>query len=381
MTLVHCTHSASEDMAEFSGMGGNVCVCPLTEGSLADGIPERGSLPSGRLDNDAGQTGDEQSKKEDAEESPINRQITLGTDSNLRIDFLEEIRWLEYGQRWRTEKRGHFSLQELIQIATLNGARALKQPVGEIKTGCFADFACLDSESVFLGNEFGLEGDGAVSAAVFGCGGQEVMVGTIVGAGAMRDTRRVGTSNSGQKSGTRTTASSKADTNCVVSSSSGDVVDCDEEKLLCTPAPPSASQALPPETIALLDHKITPDPDIVKLAKALINIESVSGNEGNMALALKLFFESRFAYTVQLQKVDPERGPTSRGGFSNKPPRYNVLAYPKKIENAKTLRVILNTHMDTVPPFFPAYVKTDGEQKILGGRGANDTKSLLAAML
>ena len=69
MTLVHCTQSTAQDIAEYHGKRkGNVCICPLTEGSLADGIPQW-----------------EVAKYKD--------RIVVGTDSNLRIDFLEELRW------------------------------------------------------------------------------------------------------------------------------------------------------------------------------------------------------------------------------------------------------------------------------------------------
>ena len=81
-TAVHCTHTADEDMARFLGAGGIVCLCPLTEGNLGDGIPrlDRAHAAGGRL--------------------------AIGTDSNNRLAMLEEMRWLEYGQRLRGEMRG-----------------------------------------------------------------------------------------------------------------------------------------------------------------------------------------------------------------------------------------------------------------------------------
>ena len=65
-------HSSPEDLVPFLALGGNVCVCPLTEANLADGVCD---LPSMRS---SGGT------------------IALGTDSNARISMLEETRWLEY---------------------------------------------------------------------------------------------------------------------------------------------------------------------------------------------------------------------------------------------------------------------------------------------
>ncbi len=53
------------------------------------------------------------------------------------------------------------------------------------------------------------------------------------------------------------------------------------------------------------------------------------------------------------------------------PNRYNVLAWWDQPV------VTLSTHMDTVPPFFPS--REDDEH--IWGRGACDTKGLMAAMI
>src|SRR5260370_39331611 len=68
-------------MERFLSAGGTVCMCPLTEANLGDGIPDLS--PSRRGGG-----------------------LSLGTDSNARISLLEEMRWLEYGQRLRTGGRG-----------------------------------------------------------------------------------------------------------------------------------------------------------------------------------------------------------------------------------------------------------------------------------
>ena len=39
LTAVHCTHTDAEEMDRFLAAGGTVCLCPLTEGNLGDGIP------------------------------------------------------------------------------------------------------------------------------------------------------------------------------------------------------------------------------------------------------------------------------------------------------------------------------------------------------
>ena len=132
-TAVHCTHTAPDDMARFLAAGGNVCICPLTEANLADGIAD---LP-GILRGSGGGPGE-------------GFGVCLGTDSNLRISMQEEIRWLEYVQRLAREQRGICRDDQgrvgprLLDAATVAGARALGLPTGKIAPGHHADFIAID---------------------------------------------------------------------------------------------------------------------------------------------------------------------------------------------------------------------------------------------
>lgn len=126
MTAVHCTHTEPADMAAFLERGGRVCVCPLTEANLGDGLPA--------LDPVADVAG----------------RLSLGSDSNARISLLEEMRWLEYGQRLRAETRGVLRGGEgdvapaVMEAATAGGAGALGLPAGRIEAGRWADLAVID---------------------------------------------------------------------------------------------------------------------------------------------------------------------------------------------------------------------------------------------
>jgi len=125
-TAVHCTHSTPHALAEFAEAGGNVCLCPITEAHLADGVADVRSLQS-----------------EDGA-------ICLGSDSNVRVDLFEEMRWLEYAQRLRLQSRG--ILRDgagavapcLWRSATRYGARALGVNAGTISAGRLADFFTVD---------------------------------------------------------------------------------------------------------------------------------------------------------------------------------------------------------------------------------------------
>ncbi|MGH9336537.1 MAG: amidohydrolase family protein, partial [Vicinamibacteria bacterium] len=94
--------------------------------------------------------------------------LSIGTDSNLRIDYTEEMRLLEYAQRLRGEKRGIFTdtsgsvAARLFEIATVGGARSLGLRAGEIETGMFADFFTLRIA--------GTPADDTMAAFVFGAG-------------------------------------------------------------------------------------------------------------------------------------------------------------------------------------------------------------------
>lgn len=159
ITAIHCTHTTSADLARFVGAGGRVCCCPLTEGNLGDGIPDLAATPAawGRL--------------------------CLGSDSNARISPIEEMRWLEYGQRLRGELRGGLPDQEgsvaatLLAAATEHGARALGVEAGGIAPGAWADLTALDLGSPSLE---GVPPERLAEALVFGSG-NEAIAGTWVG--------------------------------------------------------------------------------------------------------------------------------------------------------------------------------------------------------
>jgi formimidoylglutamate deiminase len=158
LTAVHCTHTAPDDMRQFLQAGGTVCVNPLTEGNLGDGLPQL-------------QTPD------------ILERLSLGSDSNARISPLEEMRWLEYGQRLRQERRGMLRNREgevaptVIHAATAGGAAALGIPAGQIETGNWADLVVIDLEHASLA---GCEVDTLAESLVSGAD-NGVVRGTYVG--------------------------------------------------------------------------------------------------------------------------------------------------------------------------------------------------------
>ena len=80
-TLVHATHLDENEVADIAASGATVAICTTTEGNLGDGLfPLRDYLDAG------GRWG-------------------VGSDSHISVSPVEELRWLEYGQRLRAQRR------------------------------------------------------------------------------------------------------------------------------------------------------------------------------------------------------------------------------------------------------------------------------------
>jgi len=100
-TVVHATHGDGAELDLLSESGATICACPTTEADLGDGF-----LPAARIEH---------------------RRISLciGSDSNIRIDPLEELRELEGIARRQTGRRGLFGTERLLCFGADEGARSL----------------------------------------------------------------------------------------------------------------------------------------------------------------------------------------------------------------------------------------------------------------
>ena len=100
-TVVHATHADGAELDLLAEADATVCACLTTEADLGDGF-----LPAARIDH---------------------RRIALciGTDSNVRIDPLEELRELEGIARRQTGRRGVFRAERLLCFGADEGGRSL----------------------------------------------------------------------------------------------------------------------------------------------------------------------------------------------------------------------------------------------------------------
>jgi formiminoglutamate deiminase len=122
---VHATHMTPGETRRLAETGAAVGLCPITEANLGDG-PFDG--PGWR--SAGGRFG-------------------VGSDSNVRISMVEELRTLEYSQRLRDLSRNVMvdagsTGSALYMAAARGGAQALGRNAGQIAPGCLADLTAID---------------------------------------------------------------------------------------------------------------------------------------------------------------------------------------------------------------------------------------------
>jgi formiminoglutamate deiminase len=160
-TMVHATHLTERDVELLGASQTCACFCPTTEADLADGIGPARALAS------AG--------------SPL----SVGSDSQARVDLFEEIRGIELTQRLATERRGHFGAEELARAATVAGHACLGWPeAGEIVPGALADLVTVALDTPRLA---GLAEPAVLEAVIFGATAADIRSVVVGGRDVVRD--------------------------------------------------------------------------------------------------------------------------------------------------------------------------------------------------
>ena len=126
-TIIHATHANETELALLAQYSCTVCVCPTTEGDLGDGIAPYDAFMQKGIP------------------------LAIGSDSNTRLDPIEELRWAEYSARMRYQRRRVLVREQLaspgpllLDIGTRGGAVALGQETGTLAAGMLADFVAID---------------------------------------------------------------------------------------------------------------------------------------------------------------------------------------------------------------------------------------------
>ncbi|KXJ91535.1 hypothetical protein Micbo1qcDRAFT_163295 [Microdochium bolleyi] len=120
---------------------------------------------------------------------------------------------------------------------------------------------------------------------------------------------------------------------------------------------------------------------LVSLHKSLVDIQSISYDENEVGQFLVDYLTERdFVADIQFLPT-PNKTSSTEGK-----PRFNVLAWPgPRRDQQPSPKVIVTSHIDTVPPFIP-YSRSDNGKAISGetvisGRGSVDAKASVAAQI
>ena len=149
-TAVHAIYVTPKAIATMAQARASICACPTTERNLGDGIV--------RIDNyfNAGVP------------------VSLGTDSQVQIDLLEDARELEYHLRLQRTERSVLAKPDdqdpsalaarLFDCATVNGAESIGFAGGKLEPGLPADFFTIDLNDSSIA---GASADDLLASTVF----------------------------------------------------------------------------------------------------------------------------------------------------------------------------------------------------------------------
>jgi formimidoylglutamate deiminase len=167
-TAVHAIHVTPKAIASVARAGAFVCACPTTERNLGDGV-----IPVDAY-FDAGV------------------RISLGSDSQIQIDLLEDARELEYHLRLQKMQRNVLApdlARKLFDCATVNGAVSIGlHGGGKIEAGSPADFFTVDLDDLSIA---GATPDSLLTNIVFSLSRTAVRD-VVVGGKQIVDNRRHG---------------------------------------------------------------------------------------------------------------------------------------------------------------------------------------------
>ncbi|RAU46525.1 MULTISPECIES: formimidoylglutamate deiminase [unclassified Pseudomonas] len=176
--LVHATHAEPDEVSQMAKSGAVAGLCLTTEANLGDGI-----FPAVDYIAQGGRWG-------------------IGSDSHVSLSVVEELRWLEYGQRLRDQRRNRLYRPDqpgvgrtLYDAALAGGAQAMGQPVGALQAGKRADWLVLDGNDPYLTTA---TGDAILNRWLFAGGDRQVRHVMVNGRWVIRDGRHADEEDSGR---------------------------------------------------------------------------------------------------------------------------------------------------------------------------------------
>ncbi len=130
--LVHATHISQTEIQHVIDAEANIVLCPSTEANLGDGLfPLKPYIEK-------------------------NGKWCIGTDSHVGLNPLEELRWLDYGQRLTSKSRQSFPYEnqsEIVDSSILNGYSSMgKQIKTGFQLGTSFDAVVIDASAPLIAN-------------------------------------------------------------------------------------------------------------------------------------------------------------------------------------------------------------------------------------
>ncbi|XVO87834.1 formimidoylglutamate deiminase [Pseudomonas palleroniana] len=170
--LVHATHADADEVKRMAQSRAIAGLCLTTEANLGDGI-----FPAVDFLAQGGRMG-------------------IGSDSHVSLSVVEELRWLEYGQRLRDQRRNRLYRSDqpmvgrtLFDAALDGGTQALGQPIGRLEVGKRADWIVLDGSDPYLATAVD---DGILNRWLFAGGDRQVRDVLVNGKWVVRDGHHAG---------------------------------------------------------------------------------------------------------------------------------------------------------------------------------------------
>jgi len=133
--LVHATHVTPQEIDAVAASGAGAVLCPSTEANLGDGFTDVPRWLASGVD------------------------LAIGSDSQVGRSWREELRWLEYGQRLRLERRNVCAqpgksrpdtAAVLFESALAGGGRAAGHARWGLERGARADLLVIDADDASL---------------------------------------------------------------------------------------------------------------------------------------------------------------------------------------------------------------------------------------
>ena len=132
--LVHATQAKADELQALQATGAAIVLCPSTEANLGDGVFD---LPAWQA---------------------AGGRWSVGSDSHVTRSWTEELRLLEYSQRFVLRQRNvaaraagaESTAATLLQSAVDGGSAAAGLPLAGLAVGQRADFAVIDTEAPAL---------------------------------------------------------------------------------------------------------------------------------------------------------------------------------------------------------------------------------------